>query len=491
MRTPQDFGERHIGKRLRESRRETSVRVAARRMTKGGRRCRSLASLLALALLTFGAFAPTCVPSAPAEAADMFSAYRGLYQITPDHAVGIAAFIDDSGKPVMLFSDYRSGVVRRIFPVADDEFVMGPNFDGGLPSKLNVRFVKNERGLVSGIALQRPGMKQVIAARTPLTERDVGFQSDGARLAGTLIASPGKTPRPAIVLLHGSGPLTRYSFGPYPYFFASLGLSVLIYDKRGTGASTGVRLDASTSDLTLDRYYPDDLRADALAALAYLRTRREIDPERIGFWGSSEGGMLATQVAAHSPNVAFVIDSSGFMGPLWKTYLYQEGAQVKKAGGSDRDVEQATRFTSLWLGVARTGKGWQSFVKGREALRRSNPYWPIPYMDFKSLEEMQWFWKHVLTFNPLPDLARVSCPVLAVYGEHDVSTEASVAVSNLERAFAEAGRNEDVTVKIFPKAGHSLASDAGERMAPGVFSTLRSWLVTRGFGFVGRASERP
>jgi hypothetical protein len=48
------------------------------------------------------------------------------------------------------------------------------------------------------------------------------------------------------MLLLGSGPLTRYSFGPCPHFFTSLGFAVLIYDKRGTGASTGVRLDAST-----------------------------------------------------------------------------------------------------------------------------------------------------------------------------------------------------------------------------------------------------
>ena len=459
-------------------------------MNEGRRHSRSsVAGLGTLASLTFVLLAPTLVLSAPDESADMFSAYRGLYRIAPDHAVGISAFVNDDGQPVMLFSDYQSGIVRRIFPVPDNEFVIGPNFNVALPSKLNVKFIKNNKGLVSGIALQRPGMKQFVAARTPLTEREISFQSSGATLVGTLIMPPGKGPHPAIILLHGSGPLTRYSFGPYPYFFASLGFAVLIYDKRGTGASTGVRLDASTSDLHVDRHYPDDLRDDALAALAYLKTRREINTERIGFWGSSEGGMLATQVAAHSPDAAFIIDSSGFMGALWETYLYQEGAQVKEAGGSDRDVEQATRFTKLWLDVARTGKGWKRFVKEREALRRTNPYWPIPYMDFKSLKQMQWFWKHVLTFSPLPELKHVSCPVLAVYGEHDVSTEANVAAANLKRAFAEAGKNKDVTVKIFPAAGHSLATDAGDRMAPGVFGTLRSWLVTR--GFASGLAERP
>jgi uncharacterized protein len=52
--------------------------------------------------------------------------------------------------------------------------------------------------------------------------------------------------------------------------------------------------------------------SDALAALGYLRTRKEINLEAIGFWGSSEGGMLATQVAARSKDVAFVTNFFGF-----------------------------------------------------------------------------------------------------------------------------------------------------------------------------------
>ena len=109
---------------------------------------------------------------------------------------------------------------------------------------------------------------------------------------------------------------------------------MVVFDKRGTGASSGVRLDASTgAPATLStRYYPDDLVEDALAALSFLQARAEVDRKQIGFWGSSEGGMLATQVAARSTEVAFAIDSSGFMGPLWETLLYQAGALARGQG---------------------------------------------------------------------------------------------------------------------------------------------------------------
>ena len=305
------------------------------------------------------------------------------------------------------------------------------------------------------------------------------FRNGDAKLAGTLIIPEGRRPRPAIVLLHGSGPLTRYSFGPYPGFFASLGFAVLIYDKRGTGDSTGTRIDASTGRVMAPGKYPDDLVNDALAALRLLERRPEIDRTKIGFWGSSEGGMLATQVAARSADVAFAIDSSGFMGPLWRTTLYQAAAISRFYGASEADIKEYVAFTQQWLDVARTGQGWDAFVERREEMRRKNEnvlFWSSG--EFTSVEEMRWYWDHVLSFSPLPALKTVKAPVLGIFGELDTSTEAPVAAENLRRTLTAAG-NDDVTVKIVAGAGHSLSSKSGDRMAPGVFETLRSWLLAR------------
>ncbi|HSC16121.1 MAG TPA: alpha/beta hydrolase, partial [Gammaproteobacteria bacterium] len=280
-----------------------------------------------------------------------------------------------------------------------------------------------------------------------------------------------------IALLHGSGPLTRYSFGPYPRFFASLGFAVLVYDKRGTGASTGTRVDASTGRAMAPRFYPDDLRSDALAAFALLRARADIDSSKIGFWGSSEGGMLATQAAAHSSAVAFAINSSGFMGPLWQTTLYQAAALPRQNGASAADVEESALFTQQWLDVARTGKGWEAFVARREEIRVKNPrtlFWSSG--EFESVDEMRWYWDHVLSFDPLPALKNVEAPVLGVFGAVDPLTDAPVAAENLRRTLVEAG-NDKVTVKIFPDAGHSLTDTSAGRMAAGVFETLRAWLA--------------
>jgi pimeloyl-ACP methyl ester carboxylesterase len=84
-----------------------------------------------------------------------------------------------------------------------------------------------------------------------------------------------------------------------------------------------------------------------------------------------------------------------------------------------------------------------------------------------------------LTFNPQEALAKVTCPVLGLFGELDSVTPAVRTAENMRRILTEANHN-DFTIKIFPNAGHSLSElPAKSRMAPGVFETLNSWITDR------------
>lgn len=407
-------------------------------------------------------------------------AYAGNYLLSDNRLMGVDPFIMDDGTRALLISDYSSGVVRRLFPVSETEFVMGAGFNAASPVELRVRFTLDAQGDASGIFLRHADGTQRTGERVRLEREELTFQGADATLSGTLIIPPTQGPHPAIILLHGSGPLTRYSFGPYPHFFTSLGLAVLIYDKRGTGGSTGVRMDASTGTAMTSSHYPDDLAADAIAAMHLLQQREGIDPGRIGFWGSSEGGMLATQVAARSKEVAFAINSSGFMEPLWKTLEYQVGAILGAAGDPQAKIERQSAFVELWLRVARTGENWPEFRDAQARIVRSDGSWIFQSRGpFTRLEQLRWDWDHILSFDPTVALPEVECPVLGVFGELDVATPAARTAENMRRAFTQAG-HKDFTVRIFPKAGHSLGElPEHNRMAPGVFETLRSWIVAR------------
>ena len=339
-----------------------------------------------------------------AETMSALQPYTGVYRLGGHHLVGVERFISDNGDGTLLFCDYKSGLVRPLFRVSPNEFAMGPSFAVRSPIELTVQFQMDGQGAAQGLTIRPSGGPATFATREPSHEEEVVFRHGDTSLAGTFIAPATPGPHPAVVLLHGSGPLTRHSFGPWPRFFNSLGMAVLVFDKRGTGASSGVRIDASTgAPATLSpRYYPDDLVDDALAALRFLQGRAEVDREQIGFWGSSEGGMLATQVAARSEDVAFAINSSGFMGPLWETLLYQAGALARERGAPEVDVNETMAFTRLWMEVARTGRGYEEFVKRRRAIIASEKPELLSYESaaFTSLEQMRWVWTHILSFSP-------------------------------------------------------------------------------------------
>jgi pimeloyl-ACP methyl ester carboxylesterase len=401
----------------------------------------------------------------------------GVY-VARDRALGINPFINDAGERVFLFTDYGSGKVRSLFPQPDGSFTMGPGFATASPVETTLRRPRSDL-----LTLASTGGEVQRAVRLRTRDIAVSFSQGDATLAGTLILPPGQGPHPAIVLLHGSGPLTRYSFGPYPRFFSSLGLAVLIFDKRDTGASTGTRIDASTGrpDTLTPAMYPDDLRADAAAAVHMLQSRSEIDPRRIGLWGSSEGGMLTTQVAAFAPDIVFIINSAGFMGRLADTILYQGAAKMRAAGKSESEVAQAIDFNRHWMEAGRSGTGFAAFAARRAVVLAEHRDDWLFYEDagFTSQEQLSWTMKHILDFDSLPDVSKVACPALGLFGEKDVLTDSRRASTAMLHAL-QAGGNLDATVKVIPNATHSLM-EASDRayMAPGVFDTLRTWLLAR------------
>src|SRR5258707_2786286 len=113
---------------------------------------------------------------------------------------------------------------------------------------------------------------------------------------------------PAVILLSGSGPHDRDEslVGHRPFLVLAdhltrKGVAVLRCDKRGLGKSTGDFASATMEDFT----------ADTDAALAYLKTRKEIDPKKIVLIGHSEGGLIAPLVAANSPAIASIVLLAG------------------------------------------------------------------------------------------------------------------------------------------------------------------------------------
>lgn len=79
----------------------------------------------------------------------------------------------------------------------------------------------------------------------------------------------------------------------------------------------------------------------------------------------------------------------------------------------------------------------------------------------------------IMIVNPADFLTKVHCPVLAIFGEQDTSVPVQRSIALYNRYLKEAG-NENVTIKVFPNADHSIHINAD--FAPGYFETINNWL---------------
>ena len=146
---------------------------------------------------------------------------------------------------------------------------------------------------------------------------------------------------PAVVLITGSGAQDRNEtlLGHKPFLVLAdsltrQGIAVLRVDDRGVGKSTGSVPNSTSAQFA----------GDVLTGIEFLKTRKEIDPKKIGLIGHSEGGLIAPMVAAKSADVAFIVLMAG-TGLTGEEILYLQGALIAKAGGASEAALARQRAT--------------------------------------------------------------------------------------------------------------------------------------------------
>jgi dipeptidyl aminopeptidase/acylaminoacyl peptidase len=307
---------------------------------------------------------------------------------------------------------------------------------------------------------------------------EVSFNNNDLTLAGTLLIPSIKGQHPAIVFIHGSGSQGR-DFGPLPGLFARRGFAVLIYDKRGVGNSTG--------DFRRVPFY--ELASDAIAGVRYLKTRKEINPNRIGVWGVSQGGWLGPFAASQSSDIAFVISVSGPGVSPKEQMLFYTGNQLRKMGLPEEAVEEATRLRRLvWDYFSRGEREQEARAELDRAKKKSwfaelaSQGFPrtLPSVTQMSEAELRWY-RQEMNYDPVSVLEKVSVPVLEIFGEEDDVVPVEKSIEIMKQAFERSG-NRDVTFKVFPGADHGIRvySRRGDRqLAPLYVETMIGWLEKR------------
>lgn len=119
------------------------------------------------------------------------------------------------------------------------------------------------------------------------------FKSNGLKVACHLYVSQKGEKAPGIVMCHGFAGVKELLLPNFAEKFALHGYTVLTFDYRGFGQSEG----------EVGRIIPANQIEDILNAIVFLRSCPEVDPKRIGLWGTSFGGANAIFVAAQDNTV--------------------------------------------------------------------------------------------------------------------------------------------------------------------------------------------
>ena len=281
---------------------------------------------------------------------------------------------------------------------------------------------------------------------------------------------------PAIVLISGSHAQIRDMVGsttePVSFYqpfrqiadvLGRRGIAVLRLDDRGTGCSDG---ESITKFNTAER------TQDTLAALRYLRGRKDIDTHRIGLLGISEGANIAIMIAAAEHDLRAVVTMAASASPGWQIWEYQTRYLISL--GEEMDDAKRAR----WL----SGEDPEKILKERVAEARAHV----------NAGKADSWWTFFFSFDPSTVATKVVSPILILHGDKDSNVPVTQA-HKLAQAI-KANGNQDVTVKIFSNHNHLFLpdTDGGFRKYPqllkhtnqipeAVLEEIADWLEDRGF----------
>ncbi len=333
----------------------------------------------------------------------------------------------------------------------------------------------------------------------PYRAEDISYEnvSGGVKLAGTLTLPPGSGPFPAVLLLTGSGAQDRDEtiLGHKPFLVLAdcltrRGVAVLRVDDRGVGGSTG-STRSSTSD---------DFAGDALAGVAFLKGRKEIDPAKIGLIGHSEGGLIAPIAASRTKDVAFIVLMAGTGLPGAEILEAQGRLILKASGASESELKSQREVQKRLIDIIVREKD-EAAARAKLSLALKELLAAMPESEKKALGESggalseaavnqfnsPWF-RYFLSFDPRPTLRTVRCPVLAINGEKDLQVPSKENLSQIEEAL-KAGGNRDVKTVELAGLNHlfqpSKTGSPSEyasieiTIAPEALKTMGDWIVER------------
>lgn len=388
--------------------------------------------------------------------------YNGIYKTGTNGEMTIIA--PWGTQRALFFSD---GTVFGL-KVASDGFTIGKTVGNTDESTGQISFTTtNEKTTIN---IKYHDGSELVGEKVKLLEKRIEFNNGKQKLVGELILPPGNVPFPIVVQTHGSGEETREASRGMAYLFAANGIASFIFDKRGCGESSGKEWRASFEE------YAHDL----LAAVEAVSKMPEIDIRKIGLFGHSQGGWVVPLAYSLKPDkFSFCILSAANAVTPVEENLYAGDEEIRLLGYDEMTIKEIHHFRKIKYDVGISGKGLKDYKNSILPEAEKKPWFKLTGGNLPD----NIFWKKNGYYDAQPALNSITCPVLLLYAEHDISTDSKTNLPLMQKWIP----SDQVTFKLFEKANHAMMKvekkDFSSKQMPfirqfadGYIETIVGWL---------------
>jgi pimeloyl-ACP methyl ester carboxylesterase len=383
-----------------------------------------------------------------------------------------------------------SGATRALWPTGDATFESGPGWSDREPVDVTINFHLDESGNTpSGFSWSTSDGEAREATRINLPEIFTTFPSGELSLRGKLVLPLGEAPFPVVVFVHGSENYSAVDNYALPYLFASHGIAALVFDKRGTGESTG--------KYNQNFYLLSD---DVVAAFFNDTATTEIYTDNIHLAGYSQGGWIAPLAATKTEGIKSLLINYGPMVPITGEDRWGYVLALRQNGFGEEAIAKVDAINEVISAIADDGENrwkdlgvmlseaedeaWFDAIKDSDCMVGFLASTRLPLFIIRVMA--WWITRGDVPFvdrryDPVPTVASLDIPSLWLFGEDDSSMPTQWSVNELEELRRQ-GR--PVEYEIYPLAEHGILlmeeTDSGDRRptayAPGYFKRQIDWL---------------
>ncbi|WPO79056.1 alpha/beta hydrolase [Flavobacterium sp. KACC 22761] len=385
---------------------------------------------------------------------------------TPNGNLRIVININKTDKGYVSTMDSPDQMAKGI-PVASTTFensmlkldiaVAGALYEGKLNSDNTIVGKFSQNGQSFDVSFSKGNIQNVRPQEPqkpyPYYTEDVKFENknDNVTLAGTLSLLKKEGIFPAVILITGSGAQNRDEeiLGHKPFlvladYLTKKGFAVLRFDDRGTGESTGDFKSALTTDFA----------KDVQAGVDYLKTRKEINKQKIGLIGHSEGGIIAPIIAGNSKDIRCIVllAGPGLRGD--KLLLLQKEAIEKQMGIPEIEIQKGQKaFKDVYDLIVASSTNDENLKSNITSTFKANPSFSDDLRNSLTTQLTSPWMYNFIKLDPALFLQKVKCPVLALNGSKDLQVPAEINLEMIQGVLTKSG-NKKVTTKVLPNLNH-------------------------------------